>query len=120
MSWPVPDTFMIEPTESESRDELDRFCDALISIRKEIGQIESGKQNAEDNLLKNAPHSLHLLTQGGWDRPYPIEAAFFPSVATRRDKYWPPVGRVDNVQGDKTLVCSCPPIGYYEEEVHTP
>lgn len=120
MSWPVPDTFMIEPTESESRDELDRFCDALISIREEIRQIESGKQDAEDNLLKNAPHSLHLLTQGGWDRPYPIEAAFFPSVATRRDKYWPPVGRVDNVQGDKTLVCSCPPIGYYEEEVHTP
>jgi glycine dehydrogenase len=120
MSWPVADSFMIEPTESESRGELDRFCDALISIRQEIAEIEAGEQDAENNLLKNAPHSLHLLTQGGWDRSYPLEAAFFPSAATRRDKYWPPVGRVDNVQGDKTLVCSCPPIDYYEEEVQTP
>jgi glycine cleavage system protein P-like pyridoxal-binding family len=120
MSWPVADSFMIEPTESESREELDRFCDALISIRGEIAEIESGQQDPENNLLKNAPHSLHLLTLGGWDRPYPLEVAFFPSPATRRDKYWPPVGRVDNVQGDKTLVCSCPPIDYYEEEVQTP
>ena len=93
-------------------------------IRRHIGpsdaEIESGHQDPESSLIKNAPHSLHLLTLGSWDRPYPLEVAFFPSPATRRDKYWPPVGRVDNVQGDKTLVCNCPPIDYYEEEVQTP
>ncbi len=115
MSWPVPDTFMIEPTESESREELDRFCDALISIRSEIAQIESGQHDPHDNLLKNAPHSLYLLTQGAWDRPYTLEAAFFPSPATRREKYWPPVGRVDNVHGDRDLVCTCPPIAHYQD-----
>ena len=116
MSWPVPDTFMIEPTESESREEIDRFCDALILIRAEIADIESGKQDRDNNLLKNAPHSMRLLTQGNWDLPYSLEAAFFPSPATRREKYWPPVGRVDNVYGDKTLVCACPPIEHYDQE----
>jgi len=116
MSWPVADSFMIEPTESESKAELDRFCDAMVSIRHEIAEIESGTADPLDNLLKNAPHSLHLLTDGEWDRPYPLERAFFPSPATRREKYWPPVGRIDNVYGDKHLVCSCPPIAHYEQE----
>jgi glycine dehydrogenase len=116
MSWPVPDTFMIEPTESESREEIDRFCDALILIRGEIADVESGKQDRDNNLLKNAPHSMRLLTKGSWDLPYSLEAAFFPSPATRREKYWPPVGRVDNVYGDKALVCACPPIEHYDQE----
>ncbi len=115
MSFPVPDTLMIEPTESEGKRELDRFCDALISIRGEIADVESGKADAENNLLRNAPHTHHLLLQGDWPHPYSREAAYFPLHALREDKYWPPVGRVDNVYGDRHLVCSCPPMEAYEE-----
>ena len=116
MSWPVPDTFMIEPTESEAKEEIDRFVDAMIAIRSEIAEIESGEADRENNLLRNAPHSIHLLTESDWNYPYPRERAFFPTDNTRRDKYWPPVGRVDSVSGDRNLVCTCPPIEYYEQE----
>ncbi|MGI9333993.1 MAG: aminomethyl-transferring glycine dehydrogenase, partial [Gammaproteobacteria bacterium] len=114
MSWPVADTLMIEPTESEPRHELDRFCDAMIAIRQEISAVESGQADAEDNVLKHAPHTADLLV-GEWRRPYDKQLAFFPSASARADKYWPPVGRVDNVYGDKNLVCSCPPLEAYEE-----
>jgi glycine dehydrogenase len=115
MSFPVPGTLMIEPTESEAKRELDRFCDAMIRIRQEIAEIESGKADAHDNLLRNAPHTHHLLLEGEWSRPYSKEEAFFPLRNLREDKYWPPVGRVDNVYGDRHLVCSCPPMESYSE-----
>ena len=115
MSFPVPDTLMIEPTESEAKRELDRFCDAMIGIRREIAAVENGEADPEDNPLKNAPHTHHLLLQGDWERPYPKEQAFFPLPSLREDKYWPPVGRIDNVHGDRNLVCSCPPMQSYQE-----
>jgi glycine dehydrogenase len=113
MSWPVPDTLMIEPTESEAKDELDRFCDAMIAIRAEIAAIERGEADPAGNLLKNAPHTPDLLV-AEWARPYPKEQAFFPVLAVRENKYWPPVGRVDNVYGDRNLICSCPPVEAYQ------
>lgn len=115
MSFPVPDTLMIEPTESEAKRELDRLCDALISIRGEIADVESGKADKENNLLRNSPHTHHLLLQGDWPHPYSKEEAYFPLHTLREDKYWPPVGRVDNVYGDRHLICSCPPMEAYEE-----
>ncbi|MGF1610816.1 MAG: aminomethyl-transferring glycine dehydrogenase [Kiloniellales bacterium] len=115
MSFPVPDTLMIEPTESEAKRELDRFCDAMIQIRQEIAAIESGEADPENNLLRNAPHTHHLLLQGEWDRPYSKQEAFFPLPTLREDKYWPPVARVDNVYGDRHLVCSCPPMEAYRQ-----
>ena len=115
MSFPVAETLMIEPTESEAKRELDRFCDALIQIREEIAEIESGEADPEDNLLKNAPHTHHLLLKGTWAKPYSKEKAFFPLAALREDKYWPPVGRVDNVYGDRHLVCACPPMEAYRD-----
>ncbi len=115
MSFPVPDTLMIEPTESEAKRELDRLCDALIAIRQEIADVESGKADAKDNPLHNAPHTHHLLLEGDWSRPYSREQAYFPLHTLREDKYWPPVGRVDNVYGDRHLVCSCPPMEAYGE-----
>jgi glycine dehydrogenase len=115
MSWPVPDSLMIEPTESESLDEIDRFCDALIQIREEIREIENGDADKEQNLLKNAPHSYHLLVEDNWDLPYSRQRAFFPTQEMRENKYWPPVGRVDNVYGDRHLVCTCPPLSDYED-----
>ncbi len=115
MSFPVPDTLMIEPTESETKRELDRLCDALIAIRREIADVESGKADAEDNVLRNAPHTHHLLLEGDWSKPYSKEEAYFPLHTLREDKYWPPVGRVDNVYGDRHLVCSCPPMEAYGE-----
>jgi glycine dehydrogenase len=115
MSFPVPDTLMIEPTESEAKRELDRLCDALIAIRQEIADVESGKADSENNLLRNAPHTHHLLLQGDWANPYSKEEAYVPLHTLREDKYWPPVGRVDNVYGDRHLVCSCPPMEAYEE-----
>jgi len=115
MSFPVPDTLMIEPTESEAKRELDRLCDALISIRREIADVESGKADAENNLLRNAPHTHHLLLEGDWPHPYSKEEAYFPLHTLREDKYWPPVGRVDNVYGDRHLICSCPPMEAYEK-----
>ena len=115
MSWPVPDTFMIEPTESESKREIDRFCDALIAIRQEIAEIERGEVEIENSPLRNAPHTHHLLLETPWNKPYSKERAFFPLAALREDKYWPPVGRVDNVAGDRHLVCTCPPLEAYQE-----
>ncbi len=113
MSWPVPDSLMIEPTESESKNEIDRFCNAMIRIREEIREIEDGKATLENSLLTNAPHTYHLLVEEKWDRPYTRKQAFFPTAETRDNKFWPPVGRVDNVYGDKNLVCSCPPMSEY-------
>jgi glycine dehydrogenase len=113
MSWPVPETLMIEPTESEAKAELDRFCDAMIAIRAEIAAVERGDADAADNPLKNAPHTADLLV-AEWTRPYTREQAFFPVAAVRDNKYWPPVGRVDNVYGDRHLVCSCPPADAYQ------
>jgi len=115
MSFPVVDTLMIEPTESEARRELDRFCDALIHIRKEIQDIEDGKADPENNLLRNAPHTHDLLLQNPWAQPYSKQEAYFPLPGLREDKYWPPVGRVDNVYGDRHLVCTCPPMEAYED-----
>ena len=114
MSFPVADTLMIEPTESESKRELDRFCDAMIEIAKEIREVEEGKADRQDNVLKNAPHT-HRLLLGEWKHPYSKEKAFFPLKGYPNDKYWPPVGRVDNVFGDRNLVCSCPPMANYME-----
>ena len=114
MSFPVPDTLMIEPTESESKRELDRFCDAMIEIRKEIAEVEEGKADRLDNVLKNAPHT-HRLLLGDWKHPYSKEKAFFPLKGYPNDKYWPPVARVDNVFGDRNLVCTCPPMANYME-----
>jgi glycine dehydrogenase len=112
MSFPVPETMMIEPTESESKAELDRFCDAMISIRKEIAEVEAGQVDAVNNVVRNAPHT-HQLLMSDWELPYRKDRAFFPLGLERTDKYWPPVGRVDNVAGDRNLVCSCPPIEAY-------
>ena len=112
MSWPVAGTLMIEPTESETKAELDRFCDALLAIREEIRAIEVGRMDRNNNPLKNAPHTVEDLV-GEWDRPYTRDAACFPAGAFRVDKYWPPVNRVDNVYGDRNLVCSCPPLESY-------
>jgi glycine dehydrogenase len=114
MSWPVAGTLMIEPTESETKAELDRFCDAMLAIREEIRAIEEGRIDAENNPLKNAPHTMEDLVKD-WDRPYSREEACFPPGAFRVDKYWPPVNRVDNVYGDRHLVCTCPPMEDYAE-----
>jgi glycine dehydrogenase len=116
MSFPVVDTLMIEPTESEPKLELDRFCDAMIEIRKEIAEVEEGKADKLDNVLKNSPHT-HQLLFGDWKHPYSKEKAFFPlrGKGYVNDKYWPPVGRVDNVYGDRNLMCTCPPMANYME-----
>ncbi|HJV73920.1 MAG TPA: aminomethyl-transferring glycine dehydrogenase [Noviherbaspirillum sp.] len=113
MSFPVPGTLMIEPTESESKDELDRFCEAMITIRDEIRAVENGSIKAEDTALRHAPHTAMDIT-GEWNRAYSREQAVFPVSSLRSNKYWPPVGRVDNVYGDRNLVCSCPPVSDYE------
>jgi glycine dehydrogenase len=113
VSFPVAGTLMIEPTESESKQELDRFCEAMIAIREEIREIETGAADRENNLLKNAPHTLADLLADAWDRPYARERAGFPSAATRAHKIWPAVGRVDGAYGDRNLVCVCPPVEDY-------
>ena len=113
MSFPVPETLMIEPTESEAKRELDRFCAAMISIRAEIAAIEQGAADPDDNPLKNAPHTADRLV-GDWPHAYARQAAFFPASGTLEAKYWPPVGRVDNVHGDRHLVCACPPVEAYQ------
>jgi glycine dehydrogenase len=113
MSWPVAGTLMVEPTESETKAELDRFCDAMLAIREEIRAIERGGDRA-NNPLKNAPHTVEDLV-GDWGRPYSREQGCFPPGAFRVDKYWPPVNRVDNVYGDRHLVCTCPPVESYAE-----
>ena len=107
VSWPVPGTMMVEPTESESKEELDRFCEAMIAIRKEIEDIETGKVNRNDNVLKNAPHTAESLMVAQWNHPYSREQAAYPAPWTREHKFWPSVGRIDNAFGDRNLVCSC-------------
>jgi glycine dehydrogenase len=107
ISWPVPGTMMVEPTESESKAELDRFCDALIGIHAEILEIESGKADSKNNLLKNAPHTADMLASANWNRPYSREQACFPAKSLLDHKFWPAVGRIDNVYGDRNLVCTC-------------
>ncbi len=114
MSFPVPGTLMIEPTESETKAELDRFCDAMLAIREEARDIEEGRIDPENNPLKNAPHTVEDLVSE-WDRPYSREQACFPPGAFRVDKYWPPVNRVDNAWGDRNLTCICPPMEAYQD-----
>lgn len=114
MSFPVAGTLMIEPTESESLDELDRFCEAMIQIRKEILKVESGEYSTEDNPLINSPHTLEMVTSTEWNFSYSREEAAYPVESLRRVKYWPPVSRVDNVYGDKNLICSCPSLEDYK------
>jgi glycine dehydrogenase len=106
MSWPVPGTLMVEPTESESKAELDRFCEALIAIRNEIRSLEAGAGNLADNPLKHAPHTGEAVTASQWTHPYPREQAAFPAPSTRTHKFWPPVARIDNAWGDRNLVCT--------------
>jgi glycine dehydrogenase len=108
MSFPVAGTLMVEPTESESRDELDRFCDALISIHGEICAVESGELDRIDNPLKNAPHTAGEVTGDEWTHGYSRQLAAYPAAWTRDFKYWPPVGRIDNAWGDRNLVCTHP------------
>ena len=115
MSFPVADTMMVEPTESESKRELDRFCDAMIAIRQEIAALESGESDRQDNPLVNAPHAYASLVAEKWTHPYSRETAFFPVEQVREDKFWPPVGRIDNVYGDKHLACGCPPMEAYSD-----
>jgi glycine dehydrogenase len=115
VSFPVADTLMVEPTESESKEELDRFCAAMISIRKEIDAIISGKADREDNVLKNAPHTAKVVVSDDWQHGYTREQAAFPLKWVRDNKFWPSVGRIDNVRGDKHLICSCPSIESYAD-----
>jgi glycine dehydrogenase len=115
MSWPVAGTMMIEPTESESRAELDRFCDAMITIRREIEAIANGTLDRENNPLRRAPHTARALAVDDWDRPYGRQQAVFPAPWVEESKFWPPVGRIDNAWGDRHLVCTCDPVESYEE-----
>jgi glycine dehydrogenase len=115
MSFPVPGTLMIEPTESESKAELDRFCEAMIAIRREIAEVESGRWKIDASPLRHAPHTVHDIADDTWQRAYTRAEGCFPAGTSRMDKYWCPVGRVDNVYGDRNLVCSCPPISDYAE-----
>ncbi len=114
MSFPVPGTLMVEPTESESKAELDRFCDAMISIKNEIMDVAKGKSDTKDNPLINAPHTAFHVTGNDWNHPYSREQAAFPVTWLKEHKYWPSVGRVDNAYGDRNLICTCPPIEEYE------
>lgn len=116
MSFPVPGTLMIEPTESEALHELDRFIDAMIAIRAEIGRVEDGSFDREDNPLKNAPHTAAVITADAWEHKYTRQEAAYPVAALRTQKYWPPVGRADNVYGDRNLFCACVPMSEYAEE----
>jgi glycine dehydrogenase len=117
MSWPVPGTLMIEPTESESKAELDRFCDAMIAIRQEIREVEEGRVDRENNVLKGAPHTARAACSDSWNRPYSREQACYPASWTKEHKYWPPVSRVNEVVGDRNLICGYPPL---EEESKAP
>jgi len=115
MSWPVPGTMMIEPTESESKIELDRFCNAMISIKKEIDDVINGKINPNDNPLKNAPHTAQYTISDNWSHPYSRHSSCFPGEWQHEYKYWPTVGRVNNAYGDRNLVCTCPPLDEYKK-----
>lgn len=116
MSWPVAGTLMIEPTESEDLAELDRFCDALLAIRAEVDEVGSGRMALEDSPLRNAPHTVDDLLSDKWDRAYSKELGAYPAPWVRTNKFWPTCGRVDNVYGDRNLVCTCPPLSAYEED----
>jgi glycine dehydrogenase len=116
MSWPVAGTMMIEPTESESKAELDRFCEAMIAIREEIRAVEEGHIDANNNPLKHAPHTAEEVLSDAWDRPYSREQGAFPAPWVRRAKVWPAVGRIDNAYGDRHLICTCPPMESFEEK----
>ena len=118
MSWPVPGTLMIEPTESESKAELDRFCEAMIAIYGEIRAVANGEADREANVLKSAPHTAEMLTADAWERPYSREQAGFPAPWLRGQKFWPVVARIDNVYGDRNLVCTCDPMDSYVEAGH--
>ena len=113
VSWPVAGTVMVEPTESESKQELDRFCDAMIAIRGEIAEIENGNVDAQNNVLKNAPHTAESLMVDEWNHPYTRAEAAYPTPWTREYKFWPAVGRIDNAFGDRNFVCSCLPMEAY-------
>jgi glycine dehydrogenase len=117
VSFPVPGTLMIEPTESESKKELDRFCEALLSIREEIKEIETGIADPVDNVLKNSPHTAEMVISDEWNHAYSREKAAYPTAWTRARKFWPSVGRVNNAYGDRNLVCTCAPVSSYAEEV---
>ena len=114
MSWPVVGTLMVEPTESESRYELDRFVDAMIAIREEIREVEQGKADSKVNVLKGAPHTADMVVSDDWDRPYSRQKAAYPLDYLRANKFWPSVGRLDNVYGDRNVVCTCPPLSEYQ------
>jgi glycine dehydrogenase len=114
MSFPVPGTLMVEPTESESKEELDRFIEAMIAIREEIRAVEDGRSDREDNPLKHAPHTAAVVIANDWKHAYARETAAYPLPTLIAKKYWPPVGRADNVYGDRNLFCSCVPIADYE------
>ena len=116
MSWPVAGTLMVEPTESEDLAELDRFCDAMLAIRAEIDDVGSGRIAIEDSPLRNAPHTMDDIISETWDRPYSRDLGAYPAPWTRANKFWPSCGRVDNVHGDRNLVCTCPPLSAYEDE----
>jgi glycine dehydrogenase len=115
VSFPVAGTIMVEPTESESLEELDRFCEAMISIRKEIEAVEKGEAQKENNVLVNAPHTVAEVTADKWDYPYTRQQAAFPLPYVKENKFWPSVKRVDNAFGDRNLVCTCPDIESYAE-----
>jgi glycine dehydrogenase len=114
VSFPVPGTLMVEPTESEPKEELDRFCDAMIAIRKEIDDVAAGKADAKDNVLKNAPHTAQDVSSDAWTHPYSREQAAYPVAVLRSRKFWPPVSRIDKPYGDRNLFCACPPIEAFE------
>ena len=115
MSFPVAGTLMVEPTESEDLAELDRFCDAMIAIRREIGMVASGEYDSQDNPLRNAPHTASMLLEADWKHPYERAEAAYPLPGDRRAKYWPPVRRIDQAYGDRNLVCACPPAEAFAE-----
>jgi glycine dehydrogenase len=116
MSWPVAGTLMVEPTESEDLGELDRFCDAMLAIRAEIDDVGSGRIPLEGSPLRNAPHTMDDILDEKWDRKYTREVGAYPAPWIRSNKFWPTCGRVDNVYGDRNLVCTCPPLSAYEDE----
>jgi glycine dehydrogenase len=116
VSFPVPGTLMVEPTESEAKDELDRFCDAMIAIRREIQAVIDGKADPKDNPLKNAPHTAAAVATDEWPHSYSREQAAFPLPFVRAAKFWPSVGRIDNPYGDRHLMCACPPVEAFVEK----
>ena len=115
MSFPVPGTLMIEPTESESKAELERFCEAMIAINNEINQVMDGSLDANDNPLKNAPHTAEAVTSDDWQHGYSRQIAAYPASWLKEHKYWPSVGRVDNAFGDRNLICRCPTVYEFKD-----